>query len=72
VFRLDEAGVEGQETAAPQDIADLDPAAVPVPPRRRGLGLGALFWSGLGGLVSLGVGLAISKLIEDLFARAAA
>ena len=70
VFRLDEAGVEVQETAVPQDIADLDPAAVPVPPRRRGLGLGTLFWSGLGGLVSLGVGLAISKLIEDLFARA--
>ncbi|MBS7546073.1 YcjF family protein [Ancylobacter oerskovii] len=29
-----------------------------------------LFWTGLGGLVSLGLGLAVSKLIEDLFARA--
>ncbi|OYW33379.1 MAG: TIGR01620 family protein, partial [Azorhizobium sp. 12-66-6] len=71
VFRLDDAGVEVRQTAVPLDLDGLDPASVvPVPPRRRGLRLGTLFWSGLGGLVSLGVGLAISKLIEDLFARA--
>ena len=29
----------------------------------------ALFWTGLGGLVSLGIGLSVSRLIEDLFAR---
>ena len=30
---------------------------------------GGLFWSALGGLVSLGVGLWLDRLIEDLFAR---
>src|SRR5581483_5885178 len=34
--------------------------------------LGALFWSGLGGLVSLGIGLWITSILEGLFARAAA
>ena len=43
--------------------------ALPVPPPRTSR-WGELFWSGLGGLVSLGLGLAVSKLIEDLFARA--
>jgi putative membrane protein len=48
--------------------------ALPVPAerpaaRRRRLPWGSLFWSALGGLVSLGLGLAATKLIEDLFAR---
>lgn len=30
---------------------------------------GALFWTGLGGLVSMGIGLAVWKLIDDMFAR---
>ena len=34
--------------------------------------LGGLFWSALGGLVSLGVGLWFAQLLEDLFARAQA
>src|ERR1700722_2538463 len=34
--------------------------------------LGALFWSGLGGLVSLGLGLWFTELVESLFARAQA
>jgi putative membrane protein len=34
--------------------------------------LGALFWSGVGGLVSLGIGLWFTTLVEDLFARAQA
>jgi putative membrane protein len=37
--------------------------------RRGVLSLGALFWSAVVGLVSLGVGLWITKLIDDLFAR---
>ena len=38
--------------------------------RRRGrAGWGALFWSALGGLVSLAFGLWLSRLVEDLFAR---
>lgn len=40
-----------------------------MPPDRKGFGWGALFWGALGGLVSLGVGLAVTHLIEDLFAR---
>lgn len=40
-----------------------------LPPERKGFGWGTLFWGALGGLVSLGVGLAVTRLIEDLFAR---
>jgi putative membrane protein len=53
-----------------------DAAALPVPlePRKRGRSLpwGSLFWSALGALVTLGLGLAVTKLIEDLFARSQA
>jgi putative membrane protein len=53
-----------------------DPAALPVPLRprkaRRRLPWGSLFWSALGGLVTLGLGLAVTRLIEDLFARSQA
>ncbi len=70
IFRLEEAGL----TVAPPELPpepDLPEALPPPSPRRRfGFSLGTLFWTGLGGLVSLGTGLAVSKLIEDLFARA--
>jgi putative membrane protein len=51
-----------------------DATALPVvlerpPARRRGLPWGSLFWSALTGLVTLGFGLAVVKLVEDLFAR---
>jgi putative membrane protein len=53
-----------------------DAPALPVPPdprkRRRPLPWGSLFWSALGALVTLGLGLAVTKLIEDLFARSQA
>lgn len=45
------------------------PVAPPEPPRKR-FPWGAIFWSALGGLVSLGAGLAATRLIEDLYARA--
>jgi putative membrane protein len=54
---------------------EADPALLPVlveaplVPVRRGFRWGAMFWSALGGLVTLGLGLAITRLIEDLFAR---
>jgi putative membrane protein len=56
---------------------ELDAAALPVPAeprrtRRRSLPWASLFWSALGGLVTLGLGLAVTKLIEDLFARSEA
>jgi putative membrane protein len=38
-------------------------------PRRRGFPWGMLFWSAFGGLAALGIGLAVTRLIEDLFGR---
>jgi putative membrane protein len=54
---------------------EVDPALLPVAlesplvPAQRGLRWGVVFWSGVGGLVLLGLGLGVSRLIEDLFAR---
>lgn len=70
VFRLDEASI----TMAPPEVAEAE-AALPVPapdPARRGWGmsLAALFWSALGGVASLAAYVGLSRLVEDLFARA--
>jgi len=46
----------------------IDEPAVPV---RKGFGWGGVFWTALGGLVVLGLGLGISNLVEDLFNRSA-
>jgi putative membrane protein len=54
---------------------ETDPALLPVPvdaplvPIQRGFRWGAMFWSAMGGLVTLGLGLGVTRLIEDLFAR---
>jgi putative membrane protein len=54
---------------------EAEPASLPVPveqpllPARRGFRWGALFWSALGGLILLGLGLSVTRLVEDLFAR---
>ena len=45
------------------------PLDAPILPAPRGFRWGAVFWSAIGGLVLLGLGLGIVKLIEDLFAR---
>ncbi|MGL4290400.1 MAG: YcjF family protein [Phreatobacter sp.] len=74
-FRLDQADVE---IAAPSDApvpdrsgpaveAIIPPPAAP-PPTSRWV---KLFWTGLGVLLSLAFGLAVSRLIDDLTARAA-
>jgi len=39
------------------------------PSRAAGIRWGTVFWSALGGLIILGVGLGVTRLIEDLFAR---
>jgi putative membrane protein len=44
------------------------PAATPLPRKR--FSWGTVFWSALGGLVTLGTGLATTALIEELYARA--
>jgi putative membrane protein len=82
-FKLDDANVVVMDSEETGRLArgtvritpEADPAQLPVPvdapllPARRGFRWGTLFWSAAGGLVSLGIGLGIANLIEDLFAR---
>jgi putative membrane protein len=63
--------VRGTVLVTPEPDAAAPP--VPLPPKRpRRLPWWSLFWSALGGLVTLGLGLAVTRLIEDLFARSQA
>src|ERR1051326_1057757 len=55
-------------TPAPEP--SLPAAPMRVAPRRRKLPLGTLFWSALGALIALGLGLWGTELVENLFARA--
>jgi putative membrane protein len=82
-FKLDDPGVivmDPDDSSRPSKGTihvrpEADPALLPVlveaplVPVQRGFRWGAMFWSALGGLVSLGLGLAVTRLIEDLFAR---
>ncbi len=81
-FRLDDPGVvviDADDTARPargkvQVTPEADPALLPVPveapiPKPRGFRWGAMFWAAVAGLVLLGLGLSVTNLIEDLFAR---
>ena len=82
-FKLDDANVvvvDPDEAGRPargtvQITPEADPALLPVPidapllPARRGFRWGTLFWTAAAGLVSLGLGLGIVHLVEDLFAR---
>jgi putative membrane protein len=82
-FKLDDPGVvviDPEDASRPargtvQITPEADPALLPVPleapmvPVRRGFRWGTLFWAATGGLVLLGLGLGVTRLIEDLFAR---
>ena len=79
-FRLDDPHVivAAEDTRAAKGtvrvLPELDNFDLPVPiaaplPKRR-FRWGTLFWSALGGLVTLGAGLATTALIEELYARA--
>ena len=82
-FRLGDPGVvvmDPDETGRPSRgtvhvTPEADPGLLPVPleapivPMQRGLRWGAVFWTAIGGLVLLGAGLGVVRLIEDLFAR---
>jgi putative membrane protein len=82
-FKLDDPGVvvmDADETGRPargtvRITPEADPALLPVPieapllPVRRGFRWGTVFWSAVGGLVLLGLGLSVTQLIENLFAR---
>src|SRR5260370_18979974 len=54
-------------TPAPEPALPAAPA--PSAPSRRRFPLGTLFWSALGGLVVLTLGLLGTRLVESLFAR---
>ncbi|MDO9563793.1 MAG: TIGR01620 family protein [Bradyrhizobium sp.] len=82
-FKLDDPGVivmDPDDASRPSRGTihvrpEADPALLPVlveaplVPLQRGFRWGAMFWSALGGLVTLGLGLGVTRLIEDLFAR---
>jgi putative membrane protein len=82
-FKLDDPGVvvmDADDNSRPPRgtvhiTPEADPALLPVlleapvVPARRGFGWGAMFWTALGGLVLLGLGLSTTRLIEDLFTR---
>jgi putative membrane protein len=81
VFRLDDPHVAISDADAPlrsrgrSDIVIQPepeaalPAEILAPPARKRFRWGTVFWSALGGLVSMGASLAVWKLVEDLFAR---
>jgi putative membrane protein len=82
-FRLDDAQVVIEPQAEPIPVEthaaalDADEREIEIAQQKGMLarwrpGLGALFWSGLGGLVSLGLGVWFTQLLADLFARAQA
>jgi putative membrane protein len=72
VMDTDDAGKPARGTV--QITPEHDPAQLPVPIEppavpRRAFGWGTLFWTGVAGMVLLGLGLGVTHLIEDLFAR---
>ena len=73
VMDADEAGRPARGTV--RITPEADPALLPVlveapfVPVRRGFRWGGVFWTAVGGLVLLGLGLSVARLIEDLFAR---
>jgi putative membrane protein len=82
-FKLDDPGVivkNADDAGRPARgvvhvTPEADPALLPVPieapviPDRRGFRWGTVFWSAVGGLTLLGIGLGVARLIDDLFAR---
>src|SRR4030088_1952007 len=54
---------------------EVDPALLPLPVEapilraQGGFRWGAVFWTAVGGLILLGLGLGVTRLVEDLFAR---
>jgi putative membrane protein len=78
-FRLDDPNViltadEGRAARGTVRVMvepepSLPAVAEPDPLPRRGFAWGKLFWSALGGLAALGIGVSVTRLIEDLFGR---
>ncbi|MDP3544933.1 MAG: TIGR01620 family protein [Phreatobacter sp.] len=73
VFRLDAGDVDiapPSDAPVPASSADVPPDVAPPPPPPATSLWSRLFWAGLGGLLSLAFGIAVSTLIDDLFTRA--
>jgi putative membrane protein len=82
-FKLDDPGVvviDPEDASRPARGTvhirpEADPSLLPVPveapiiPVQRGFRWGTVFWGATGGLILLGLGLGVTRLIEDLFAR---
>src|SRR6266852_2358212 len=76
-FKLDDPGVvvmDPEDSSRPPRgtvhvTPEVEPAALPVPGPQRGFRWGTVFWTAIGGLILLGAGLGVTRLIEDLFAR---
>jgi putative membrane protein len=67
----DARAVKGTVRVMPQpEDFDLPVPIAPPRPAKRRFPWGTVFWSGVGGLVLLGAGLATTTLIEDLYERA--
>ena len=64
------AAASGSIVVTPAPEPALPAAPAPPAPSRRRFPFGTLFWSALGGLVVLGLGLLGTQLVESLFARA--
>ena len=73
VFRVDDPRLEAGGPDATVVAAPSEPLVeVALPPRvlPRRLRWGTLFWSALSGLILLGLGVAVTNFVEELFARA--
>jgi len=82
-FKLDDPGVivmdpddasrpvRGTVRVTPEAEPALLPVAVeaPIVPVHKGFRWATMFWIAIGGLTTLGLGLGVTRLIEDLFAR---
>ena len=64
---VDIADLLVEPPASSGEIAEMSAVATATAPKRSKLA--TLFWTSLGGLVSLGFGLGVTRLVEDLFAR---
>jgi putative membrane protein len=67
VFAEPETDIADLLVEAPIAGGELVPTATATAPKSSKLA--ALFWSSLGGLISLGFGLGVTSVVEDLFAR---
>lgn len=69
IFSEPEADIADVLVEPPTSAGDLAETATVTAPLPKSSPLKTLFWSSLGGLVAMGFGLGVTRLVEDLFAR---